>query len=389
MDLTYTDDQRMLAESVRAFVARDWPTSTVRSLHEEPDGFSPPLWKRIRELGWPAIVFPDAWEGLDGSLSDLAVVAEELGRGAVATPLLTSTAMCALPLLWSGSCPELLSGLVSGERIGTAALLEPDGRTLWPAAGGNPAGGAAAGDAGTGGAATGGFSGSGTDGWTVTGAKVLAPFASVADVTLLSCSLDELGPALVALPPDRDGVSVQRHLIAGGEPRFRLDLTGVRVSPADVIAHGDEAVALLERCTDVHTVLQTSYTVGLCESALGLAVAHSKDREQFGRPIGSFQAVANRCVDMRVEIDAARLIALEAAWRLDRGLEATSQVATAKAYANLTVRTTITHAHQVLGAMGFSSEHDLHLFTRAARAFEQGHGDHAAHLERIAVGLGL
>lgn len=364
MDLTCTDDQRMLAESVRAFVARDWPTSTVRSLHEEPDGFSPQLWKRIRELGWPAIVFPGAWEGLDGSLFDLAVVAEELGRGAVATPLLTSTAVCALPLMWSGSRPELLAGLVSGERIGTAALLEPDGRTLWP-------------DAGGGGS------------WTVTGAKVLVPFASVADVTLLSCSLDGPGPALVVLPLDRDGLSVQRHHTAGGEPRFRLGLTGVRVSTDDVIAHGDEAVALLERCTDVHTVLQTAYTVGLCESALGLAVAHAKAREQFGRPIGSFQAVANRCVDMRVEIDAARLITLEAAWRLDRDLDATSQVATAKAYANLTVRTTITHAHQVLGAMGFSTEHDLHLFTRAARGFEQSHGDHAAHLERIAVGLGL
>jgi alkylation response protein AidB-like acyl-CoA dehydrogenase len=92
---------------------------------------------------------------------------------------------------------------------------------------------------------------------------------------------------------------------------------------------------------------------------------------------------------MRVEIDAARLIALEAAWRLDGGPDAGAQVATAKVYANLTVRTVITHAHQVLGAMGFSCEHDLHLFTRRARAFEQGFGDHAAHLERIAVGLGL
>jgi alkylation response protein AidB-like acyl-CoA dehydrogenase len=370
VDLTYTDDQRMLAESVRAFVARDWPTTTVRRLHDEPDGFSPQLWKRIRDLGWTAIAFPEEGGGLGGTFMDLAVVAEELGRGAVSTPLLTSTSLCAVPLQWgdgTGGCSELLPGLISGDRIGTAALLEPDGRLLWPDSA------CAALD----------------DCWAVTGAKVLVPFASVADLTMLSCSLDGLGPALVALPTERDGVAVQRHHIAGGEPRFRLDLDGVRVTRDDVIAHGDEAISLLGRCTDVATVLQTAHTVGLCEGALGLAVAHARDREQFGRPIGSFQAVANRCVDMRVEIDAARLIALEAAWRLDRGLDAGSQVATAKAYANLTVRTVITHAHQVLGAMGFSTEHDLHLLTRAARAFEQGFGDHAAHLERIAVGLGL
>ena len=116
---------------------------------------------------------------------------------------------------------------------------------------------------------------------------------------------------------------------------------------------------------------------------------HARDRHQFGRPIGAFQAVAHRCADMRSEVDACRALALRAAWALDRGDDDELAVAAALAYANDALRRVAMHAHQVHGAIGFSTEHDLHLFTRRIKAFELTYGSTARHQERLATAIGL
>jgi alkylation response protein AidB-like acyl-CoA dehydrogenase len=132
-----------------------------------------------------------------------------------------------------------------------------------------------------------------------------------------------------------------------------------------------------------------AYAVGAAERALEMTVQHARDREPFGRPIGSFQAVAHRCVDMRTDVDACRYLAYQAAWRLDRGGDPDLEVGAAKSYGNEALRRVFTHAHQVHGAIGFSTEHDLHLFTRRAKAFELTYGSAALHRERMARAMGL
>ncbi len=137
MDLTYSDEQRMLADSARAYLRRDWNTDTVRELEREPDGFRRPAWNRMAELGWPAVIVDESDGGTGGALSDLVVLAEELGRAAASTPLLASVALGALPMSWSAAGTartRYLDGLVSGATVAAGALLGPDGRRRWPAA---------------------------------------------------------------------------------------------------------------------------------------------------------------------------------------------------------------------------------------------------------------
>ncbi|HEX5097185.1 MAG TPA: acyl-CoA dehydrogenase family protein, partial [Acidimicrobiia bacterium] len=139
-------------------------------------------------------------------------------------------------------------------------------------------------------------------------------------------------------------------------------------------------------------VTALAYTVGAAESALDLSVQHARDRQQFGTPIGSFQAVAHRCADMRAEIDACRLLAYRAAWALGgdhEHVDVAFAVSSALGYAKDALRRVAMHAHQVHGAIGFSTEHDLHLFTRRVKAFELTAGSTARHQERFASSIGL
>ncbi len=146
--------------------------------------------------------------------------------------------------------------------------------------------------------------------------------------------------------------------------------------------------AVLTRALAHQTVVDTAYAVGLAGGALALAVDHATNREQFGRPIGVNQAVSHQCVDMRVEIDAMRVLALQAAWRLDRydadPAGATRAVALANAYARDVLPGILARAHQVHGAIGFTMEYDLQLFTRRAKAYELTGGGVAGHLEQVA-----
>lgn len=143
------------------------------------------------------------------------------------------------------------------------------------------------------------------------------------------------------------------------------------------------------RAADVAAVLALAHASGAARTALEMAVQHAKDREQFGRPIGSFQAVAHRCVDMRSDIDAARYLAYRAAWALDQDQAAEVEVGAALAYGVEAMRRVFMNAHQVHGAIGFSTEHDLHRFTRIGKTFELLYGRPSQHRERVARAMGL
>jgi alkylation response protein AidB-like acyl-CoA dehydrogenase len=229
------------------------------------------------------------------------------------------------------------------------------------------------------------------DGWRLSGTKVAVPFGAVADVLVVPVDLGtpSPGPSLVAIAADAAGVARERHDTFAPEPFAAVTLTDVPVSRDDVV--GDARV--LERALAHQTVVDTAYAVGLAGGALALAVDHASNREQFGRPIGVNQAVSHQCVDMRVEIDAMRVLVWQAAWRLDRydadPAGAARAVALANAYTRDVLPGIFARAHQVHGAIGFTMEYDLQLFTRRAKAYELTGGGAAQHLERVARSIGL
>ena len=178
------------------------------------------------------------------------------------------------------------------------------------------------------------------------------------------------------------------HVSTWDDPELvaRTILDGARGEP---LGAPGAASAALVRALDRGAVATLAYMVGAAERALEMTVDHARTRVQFGRPIGSFQAVAHRCVDMRTDLDALRHLVWQAAWSLEAGREAPLAVSAAIAYGSEALRRLFMHAHQVHGAIGFSTEHDLHLFTRRAKAAELQWGSPARHHERVARAMGL
>lgn len=378
MDLTLSDEQQMLVGSARRFLDERWPRAHVRELESAPEGFDAGDWARLCDLGWPGLALAEEDGGSGRGVLELALVAEQLGRSAVSCPLVQSAVLVALPLAW-GATDALrrrwLGPLVRGTAIGALAHLEPGaGGDEWvlPAAELAPA----TGRAGGGGR------------WHLVATKELVAFAAVADVLLVSVRLHGEGAALVAVERAAPGVEVGRQHALGGDPLYRVALD-VEVGEQDVVVADAAGRPVLGRALDHAAVLGCAYAAGLAARALEMSVAHACDRRQFGRPIGAFQAVAHRCADMRADVDAVRLLALQAAWALDRLAEPDLEVGAAKAYATQAVRRVFGHAHQVHGAVGFSMEHDLQLFTRRAKAFELSWGSADRHLARVAQAVGL
>jgi len=334
MDLFPTPEHTLLSETAADFVARTSPRERVRALEASDAGFEPSQWDAMADLGWTEL-----------APLELALVAEQLGRGAVPSPLVTTAALRnALPSLALDSAPNVVM---------TLAALVPGAPNEW--SGPHPA----------------------VDS-TLTGVYLLVPYASSA--SRLVCAT---ASGLVVIDSTVGDVRVRRHHALGGDAGFRVDLFDVPAQPLD----GTLDVALTHL-----GVVSLAYAVGAAEGALDLSVQHARDREQFGRPIGSFQAVAHRCADMRAEIDACRVLTQRAAWALAGDApdqDAAFAVATAMAYAKDALRRVAMHAHQVHGAIGFSSEYDLHLFTRRIKAFELTAGSTAHHQEGFAAAIGL
>jgi alkylation response protein AidB-like acyl-CoA dehydrogenase len=331
MDLFPSPEQELLADSASDFVARSVDTQIIRSLEASEPGYDPDQWAAMADLGWP-----------DLDMLELALLADRLGRGPLPSPLVVTGAL-------RNALPTLATDLEAASAL-TLAVLTPGAPHEWhePAIRG---------------------------GDTLSGRYLLVPYAAGAHVIVAATT-----SGLFAIEAGADGIALARHDAVGGDPVYRLDCDAVPTRRVD---------GTLTSVLDHVAVAMLAYTVGVADEALALAVRHAKDRHQFGRPIGAFQAIAHRCADMRAEIDACRLLAYRAAWALDRQHDCELGVAAALAYANDALRRVAMHAHQVHGAIGFSTEHDLHLYTRRIKAYELTFGSTAWHQERLAAAIGL
>jgi len=362
VDLTWSDEQEMLADAAAAFVRRECPPERVRAIEASDGGHDQPLWDAMAELGWCGLALPVEHGGSGRGVLEVTVLAEQLGRGAVPSPLLDSTALAALPIAWAGSDAQrarLLPALAAGRSIGTLAVLEPGMTDAW-------------GDVSVPG------------GTRISGQKLLVPWAHVADVLLVASS-----SGLYLLEAARTAWDSVSHDAFAGEPLFAVTLLDACTEPLGSPERpaGPETT---HRVLDTAAVVRLAYAVGAAEACLDLAVRHASQRVQFGRPIGTFQAVAHRCVDMRVEIDACRYLAFQAAWSLEREDRAAPlEVTAALTYARGALRRVFLDAHQVHGASGFSTESDLHLFTRRLTEFEITFASSRRHPDLLATAMGL
>ncbi|HLG92294.1 MAG TPA: acyl-CoA dehydrogenase family protein [Acidimicrobiales bacterium] len=370
VDLERTPEQETLAETVARFLADNAPVRPyVRSMLADPAGFSPEVWKGLAALGLCGLMVPEAWGGSGMGLVDMGVVLEELGRAVHPGPFLASAVAATRALCLVGREDEaaaLLGPMAEGSTVATVALLEPGSRWRWQAR-------ATRAEAGPG-------------GWRLSGAKAFVPDASAADLILVPAA-DGKGVGLFAVEAGAEGLGVEplasvdqtrrlAHLSLDRVPARRL---GQDRSPAEV-------ARALDQVADAYLVAMAADGLGAAEQALQMAVAYATDRVQFGVPIGSFQAVQHLCSDMLQWVELARAGVSYALWAADRaGADEAHRAATmAKAYAADALPRVGASAIQVHGGIGFTWEHDVHLYYKRLLGLQQAHGPASDHLEELA-----
>jgi alkylation response protein AidB-like acyl-CoA dehydrogenase len=372
MHFGLSETQQAIKNSVRQFLAAECPMPEVRRLMETETAFDDALWSKFAEQGWTGIIFPEKYDGFGLGMVEMAAALEEMGRALVQGPFI-STALLAGTLLDRAGSEEqkrkYLGAICRGEARSTLALLERsaswDLNAVQMEAKALPKGG-----------------------YALNGEKLFVSDAQVADFLLVAARIEgEL--ALLLVPGDAPGLEkmatpgmdITRRL-------YRVSFSNVVTPVESLLGRGKRARQALEAALEVACLGLVAEMVGGLQSLVDMTVAYAKTRKQFGRPIGTFQAVQHQCVDMLVLLEGSRSALYYAAWALNENNPlARTAISVAKAYASEAYRDAGNKSIQVQGGMGFTWENDAHLHYRRAKASEIAFGDAAYHRERIAQAL--
>src|ERR687897_804161 len=331
LDLDFSQEQDMLREVVRRLLAEHAPLSVVRELEDDPVGFPADLWKQLATLDLLGLMLPEEHGGSGMSALEGVVLYEELGRALAPVPHFVSCAASGIALAVGGTDAqrrEWLPRISSGEAVLTPAWIEPGG-------GFGPRGiqvrAVAAG-------------GAGGDG--------------VADVDLF------------LVDPTAPGVSLTQQFSVASDSQYRVALDNVRVASSDRIGAAGSGWATWEAVRDDALVLLAGWAVGAADRAQEIAVQYAKDRRQFGKPIGAFQAIAHYLADRQTELDGARTLVHEAAWARASGRSVARLAPMAKLFACRVARDVTATAQQIFGGNGFTLDYDVQLYFRRAQALQ-------------------
>ncbi|HLX38194.1 MAG TPA: acyl-CoA dehydrogenase family protein [Candidatus Binataceae bacterium] len=373
MDFGFSEEQEMLRDAAKRFLADNCPTTYVRKMMAHETAHDKDFWKKLVELGWPGLLIPEQYGGQGGSFLDMTVIAEEAGKALVPGPFFTA-ALLGAPLAIEGGTEEqkkdILPRMAKGEFIGTLALAEASGR--FDAEGVQLKATKSAND------------------YVINGEKFFVPDAHVANamaVAVRTGGSGEKGITLVIVPTNTAGVTITQ-LKTVDLTRRLCHVKFDNVKTSTLLGKEGEAWPILRRVLDVATAALSAEMVGTAQKALDMSVDYAKTRVQFGKPIGSFQAVKHKCVDMMVAVENARSLTYYACWTVDEKTpEAATAVPMAKAYASDMAKNVTSEAIQVHGGIGFTWEHDMHLFHRRALAGEANLGNAPVHRESVAKAL--
>ena len=391
MDFGFTAEQEMLRDAARKFLASEYPAAVARAAMDSATAHDPARWRRLAALGWTAILVPEDHGGQSGSFLDMAVILEETGKVLVPGPFVASAVLGTVAVRDAGTREQQerwLPALACGDAIITVAP------------------GVAVSDAEGGAGATPGVSTGGSGGVTAAtaahGSEAALPVLTAHGDTLhldghLPFVLDaHVADAIVVAARASTDATVRLVLVeraAAGvsvTPLQTVDMTRrlctVALHGARCVPLGDAAIAarVRRRVLDHACASLALELVGVGQRALDMSVAYANERTQFGRPIGSFQAIKHKCVDIMVAVETARSLAYYAAWAVGEDADdAGSAAAMAKAYCGEMAKTVTSEAIQVHGGVGFTWEHDLHLYYRRALAADAAFGAAPAHRETI------
>jgi alkylation response protein AidB-like acyl-CoA dehydrogenase len=376
VDFAFSEEQEMLRRSSREFLAKECSSKVVRKLMESPDAFDERLWKRLADLGWTALGIPEQYGGV-GTFLDLVVVLEEAGRALLPGPFFATMGLAVPVLIEMGSeaqKKEALGAIAQGSARATVALTEGSGR--WDAESvtltAKPTG----------------------NGWQLDGVKHFVPDAEVADyiaVVARTRGEGEDGITVFLIKGKPDGMTVT--------PLKAMDMTRrwtevrfdkVQLDASTVMGSPHNAWPNLKRALEWATAALCAEMIGGGQKVLETSTEYAKTRQQFGKPIGIYQAVSHKLADMLVQSESARSATYYAAWTVDADAPDRSLASSmAKAYVSDAYRKIAGDGIQVHGGIGFTWEHDMHLYLKRAKASEVTLGDATYHRELVAQALDL
>ena len=371
MDLTFTEEQQMLRAALRELLEQHSGPDDVRALEDTPDGFSAALWRELATMDLVGLTLPEEHGGSGMSALETVVLYEELGRALATTPHLTTSVLGAGLLRAGGTAEQQeqwLPKIARGEIILTVAQYEPQ-RSDGP----------------EGIQVTAKRNG---DGYRLSGTKIRVPLASSADaIAVLARTGDsptDIDVFFVA--PQMDGISMEQTLVLGSDAEYELVINDVELSAAHLLGEqeGTGWAAFTEAMDDV-LIAVAAFAIGGAQRALEMTVEYAKEREQFGKPIGSFQGLAHPVADMATEITGARVLVHQAAWRRSEGLSLGPLAHMAKYYASDVFKRTTKVGQQVFGGVGFTRAIDIQLYFRRAKQLEITWGGPALLEEAIAA----
>ena len=376
MDFAFSEEQEMLRRSARDFLAKECSSKVVRKLMESSDTYDKGLWQKVAGLGWTALGIPEEYGGV-GTFLDLVVVLEEAGRALMPGPFFSTMGLAVPAIIEAGTeaqKKEVLGAIAQGSARATLAFTEPSGR--WDAGSvtltAKPSGG----------------------GWQLDGIKQFVPDAEAADYTVVAARTrgeGEDGISLFLVMGRPKGMTVTSLKTLDQTRRWsEVRFDGVKLDAGSLMGAADKAWPQLKRALEWATAALCAEMVGGTQKVLETSTEYAKTRHQFGKAIGIYQAVSHKLADMLVLSESGRSATYYAAWAVDADAPDRSLAASmAKAYVSDAYRKVAGDGIQVHGGIGFTWEHDMHLYFKRAKSSEVTLGDATYHRELVAQSLDL
>lgn len=370
MDFGLNEEQKALQNAVREFLTKE-AKSIARETEDSEEGYSPELWKKMANLGWMGVSFPEEYGGTGGNFVDLVVLLEEMGKMLVPGPFIPSVICSGHVILKYGNGAqkeELLHNLTSGKLMIAPALIRPDfslnelfgkDKISWE-----------------------------SRDYILSGSRLFVPYAHMADWFLYGTETDE-GKTLFLIDAKSPGVHWTLLKTIASDKQFEVLLNRVRLAEGNIVGEKGKGEEIFREIDELGSLCQCGFILGMLEQVLKMTVDYAKQRVQFERPIGSFQAVQHHCADMAIDIDQVKFLTYQAAWKLSEQLPAKKEISMAKARASDASRRVCLLGIKIHGGIGIVLDYDMQLYFRKAKAAEVAFGDGDFHREILAQQLGL
>jgi alkylation response protein AidB-like acyl-CoA dehydrogenase len=373
MPLYLNDEQTMLRDTAKDFIAEHAPVGHLRSLRDgnDPTGFSRDLWKQFAEMGLNGVLIPEAQGGLGLGHVEAGVVLEEIGRNLSPSPFLATAVAAVEALKGSAQAEHWFPGIVAGETVAALAIDEGakhrDRIAMTAERSGN--------------------------GFRLTGAKQFVTHGHIADVLIVAARTagspdDAEGVTLFAVPKDAANLTATPERLADSSLAARIAFEGVEVDADAVIGEVDGGRDPLGRLLRAGRTGAAAELLGVGGGAMDMTVGYLKERKQFGVAIGSFQALQHRAAHLYAEMEVARAAVLKAQQLLDTGAEADAAVSIAKAMTGMATTLSVQEGIQMHGGIGMTDEYDIGFYMKRARVLAEMFGDVGFHADRLAKAAG-